>query len=100
MSNEKDIIYRQDAIDEVDAWLRDRMTDVKNGKSLTDRLKDLPSAQSEIVQCKDCLFGYRYFDVQNGVTDSWVECRNPEGLNRDVSDEGFCSASCRRKENR
>lgn len=48
----KDIIYRQDAIDEVVAWLRDRMTDGKNGKSLTDRLKDLPSAQPEWTEIR------------------------------------------------
>ena len=42
-----DLIERQAAIDEVVNWLKDRMTDVKNGKPLTDRLKDLPSAQPE-----------------------------------------------------
>lgn len=42
-----DLIDRQAAIDEVVNWLKDRMTDVKNGKPLTDRLKDLPSAQPE-----------------------------------------------------
>lgn len=42
-----DLISRQDAIDEVVAWLKDRMTDEKNGKPLTERLKDLPPAQPE-----------------------------------------------------
>ena len=42
-----DLISRQAAIDEVVAWLRDRMTDGKNGKPLTERLKALPSAQPE-----------------------------------------------------
>lgn len=42
-----DLISRQAAIDEVVTWLKDRMTDGKNGKPLTDRLKDLPSAQPE-----------------------------------------------------
>lgn len=50
----------------------------------------------EVVRCKDCIYGYLYVDVQNGVTDSWIECRNPEGLNRDVSIDGYCSASIRR----
>ena len=40
-----DLISRQDAINEVVAWLKDRMSDKKNGKPLTDRINDLPSAQ-------------------------------------------------------
>lgn len=59
-------------------------------------LKALPSAQPEIIRCNDCIYGHLYIDVQNGVTDSWIECRNPEGLNRDVSVDGYCSASIRR----
>ena len=42
-----DLISRQAAIDEVIAWLRDRMENNKNGKPLTDRLRELPSAQPE-----------------------------------------------------
>ena len=42
-----DLISRQAAIDEVLAWLKDLMTDGKNKKPLTERLKDLPSAQPE-----------------------------------------------------
>lgn len=48
--------------------------------------------QPEITYCKDCIFGHPYFDVYNGVVDSWIECQNPDGLNRDVSLDGFCSA--------
>ena len=49
-----DLISRQDAINEVVNWLKERMTDGKNGKPLTDRLKDLPSVQPEIIRCRDC----------------------------------------------
>lgn len=49
-----DLISRQAAIDEVLAWLKDSMSDKKNGKPFTERLKDLPSAQSEIIRCKYC----------------------------------------------
>ena len=57
-----------------------------------------PSTQPEIVLCKDCVFGHLYFDVRNGIDiDSWVECINPDGLYRDVSCEGYCSAAIRRK---
>ena len=56
-------------------------------------IKKLPSADVEpVVRCRDCIFGYKYFDVINGITDSWIECRNPNGLNRDVSCDGYCSA--------
>lgn len=50
-----DTISRQMAIDEVLAWLKDSMSDKKNGKPLTERLKDLPSVQPEdwIEQNKD-----------------------------------------------
>ena len=46
-----------------------------------------------VTRCKDCIFGYKYFDVINGITDSWVECRNPDGLNRDVSCDDYCPAA-------
>lgn len=53
---------------------------------------DMPAADVEpVVRCKDCIFGHKYFDVINGMTDSWVECRNPNGLKRDVSFDGYCS---------
>lgn len=42
-----DLIDRQTAIDAVLAWLKDSMSDKKNGKPLTERHKDLPSAQPE-----------------------------------------------------
>ena len=45
---------------------------------------------TEIVRCKDCRYGYHFYDVQNGITDSWVECRNPNGLNRDAPEDGYC----------
>lgn len=50
----------------------------------------------EVVHCQDCVFGYQYFDVQNDITDNCVECRNPDGLHRDVSMDEFCSVSIRR----
>lgn len=61
-------------------------------------IESAPSIDAvQVVRCKDCLFGHLCFDVQNGVTDSWVDCRNPEGLYRDVSLDGYCSASIRKK---
>lgn len=43
-----------------------------------------------VVRCKDCRYGYHWFETRNGITDSWIECRNPNGLNRDVSEDGYC----------
>ena len=72
---------------------------VDNVPKFYEWLESLPPADVvEATLCKDCVFGRRYFDVQNGETDSWVECTNPDGLNRDVSDEGYCSAGIRRGE--
>ena len=66
-------------------------------RELLDDIENLPSAQPEIVRCKDCIFGHLYFDVYNGVADSWIECRNPNGLNRDVADDGYCYAGAERR---
>ena len=68
--------------------LKQTITDIKNQPTID---------AVQVVRCEDCLFGHLCFDVQNGVTDSWVDCRNPEGLYRDVSLDGYCSASIRRK---
>lgn len=62
-------------------------------------VSNLPSADPEIIRCKDCFYGYLYSGVYAGTTCSWVECKNPDGLNRDVSIDGYCSAAIRRKDN-
>ena len=49
-----DPIDRQAAIDEVVAWLKDCMSDKKNGKPLTERLRDLPSVQPKQTDCDYC----------------------------------------------
>ena len=58
--NNSDCISRQAAIDEVNSWLEDRMTDRKNGKPLTDRIKDLPSAQPDLSEYSDKLWRNAY----------------------------------------
>lgn len=54
-----------------------------------DRLA-IETAPPAVVRCEDCRYGYQFYDVQNGVKDSWIECRNPDGLNRDVPEDGYC----------
>lgn len=44
----------------------------------------------ELIRCVDCRYGYRWVEIRNGITDSWIECRNPDGLNHDVSEDGYC----------
>ena len=60
------------------------------------RIEKLPSAEPEIIRCKDCFYGYLYSGVYAGTTCSWVECKKPDGLNRDVSIDGYCSAAIRK----
>lgn len=55
-----------------------------HGRQLT------PIRVGEVVRCKDCKYGYQFYDVQKGITDSWVECRNPNGLNHDAPEDGYC----------
>ena len=52
---------------------------------------ELTCDRINVVRCKDCIYGHRCFNVCRGVTDSWVNCRNPKGLNRNVSNDGYCS---------
>ena len=53
-----DCISRQAAIDEANAWLLDCLKVNKQDRScgLIRRLEDLPSAQPEIIRCKDCIY--------------------------------------------
>ena len=78
--------------------LLDRIPNLYERREVARWVDEQPTAPvREVVQCKDCVFGHQYFDVQNGITENWVECRNPDGLNRDISSEGYCSASVRKK---
>ena len=52
----------------------------------------------ELVRCNDCRYGYHWVEIRNGMPDSWLECRNPDGLNRDVPEDGYCYCG-ERKEN-
>lgn len=74
--------------------------DIDEGLSTAiSELRLIPTADvEEVVRCKECLFGHRCFQLINGISDSWVECQNPDGLNRTVSDNGFCSASIERRD--
>ncbi len=52
--NSSNCISRQDAVEVADAiWT---VTGDKNVAKVWQQLKDLPSVQPEIIQCKDCMF--------------------------------------------
>ena len=90
-------LEEQPTADVVDKERYDRL--LENATIIAEALNKYQTADMvEVVRCKDCHYGLRCFDVRNGDTDSWVECTNPDGLYRDVSYDGYCSASIRRKE--
>lgn len=96
-----DLISRQAAIDEVVNWLKDRMTDTKNGKPLTDRLKDLPSAEPEIIRCKNCKHCLKSTDWKHrqSVGMSIWFCKKGHGCNftETVTSKDYCSWAERRR---
>lgn len=91
--NKNDSISRQAALDALKDSRFPGAPYVDAGMSIAiGVICDLPSADAvPVVRCKDCRYGHRFFDVINGTTDNWIECRNPDGLNRDTSEDSFCS---------
>jgi hypothetical protein len=68
-----DSISRQVAIDTANEWLLDCFHVQKQNRScgLIRRLEDLPSAQPEIIRCKDC----KYQDENwRRVSVRWLPC--------------------------
>ena len=57
--NDKDTIYRQTAIDEIDEWIKafrenGHKESAADACLIQDGIIKLPSAQPEIIRCKDC----------------------------------------------
>lgn len=71
----KDTIYRQDAIDALEwTWA---------GKAAFDAIKNLPSAEPEIIRCKDCkhrteLFDTRWHPCTDVPTNDYWYCADAE----------------------
>ena len=62
----RDLIERQAAIDAVEKESRvDGAYGYMDTKSIVDLLNDLPSAQPEIIRCKDCKWGDIYVSDGN-----------------------------------
>ena len=68
------LISRQAAIDAVIDWLKDCMTDKKNGEPLTEMLKHLPSAQPERKKGKWELHNTYHGDDTSGFVDTDWRC--------------------------
>lgn len=85
-----DTIYRQDAIDAVrHAWAK--------GLEPTQFLEDLPSAQPEIVRCKNCKNFRRNIPCVGGVYDGCGELLD-EGNEMPVEESFYCGYAERREE--
>lgn len=66
-----DLISRQEAIDTAEKESQiDGAYGYMDTKSIIDMLEDLPSAQPEIIRCKDC----RWRKDQSGSI-AWLPCR-------------------------
>ena len=81
-----DLISRQAAIDAANAvW---SVTGDKNVAKVREQIKDLPSAQPEIIRCKDCKWYFR-----GGAT--CMYCGLPHGVR---SKDDYCSDAERKEE--
>ena len=89
-----DLISRQAAIDVTDAvW---SVTGDKNVAKVWDQIKDLPSAQPEIIRCTECKH-YREYDseyVENAVVVQCMADRYP--ISETIPDGWFCAGAERK----
>ena len=90
-----DTISRQAAIDAANDWLLDCFKVQKQDRScgLIRRLEDLPSAQPEIVRCKDC----KYQDKGEHGGESWNLCGYRPWLYVPVTDDHYCGWAKRKE---
>ena len=83
-----DLISRQAAIDALHMHLMYRMGTDSNKKRLDEWINNLPSAQPEIIRCKDC----RHRDAETGF------CEGRGWPMQLVPDDGFCDKGERSEE--
>ena len=90
-----DLISRKWPIECVDeGWITFETEKDKN--KFIHLVRDTAPSAEEVIHCKDCFYGYLRKGIINGYEDAWIECINPDGLNRDVSIDGYCSAGVRK----
>ena len=91
-----DLISRQAAIDALHMHLMYRMGTDSNKKRLDDWINSLPSAQSEILRCKDCK--YRYIDEVHGPSCE-LDTGDPYATGRNADEDNWFCADAERRTN-
>ena len=95
--SDKDAIYRQDAIDAINAYLGLSAVSrtIQNMTSIQEILEKLPSAESKIIHCKDCK--HRDSNDCPMYYEEWIEIDEGDGyfdtdtiIHDWTTDEGFC----------
>ena len=99
-----DLISRQSAIDEVKrlhdvAWTNWKETKI-SANTMIDALKDLPSAQPEIIHCRECKY---WQDQEEGIVEVSICARPQNKLERlpmvmIINGDGYCSFAERRRD--
>lgn len=82
-----DTIYRQDAIEAINSHFGFNIEE-EYGSAVQEVINGLPSAQPEIIHCKDC----KWREDQNGSR-AWLPCRALI-----VPDDFYCARAKRREE--
>ena len=84
-----DLIERQKAIDE----LISEPPEMNYGFWYAEKIKALPSAQPEIVRCKDCIW---YELPSHKITENCVRWMKSNGILLPIKPDDFCSRAERR----
>ena len=94
-----DLIERQKAIDAIVAWAKDH-NEMPDGDDCIMIIGDLPSAQPEIIRCKDCRF---WQDQKEGIVEVPI-CARPQNKHDNhplvmiMGADDSCSKAERREE--
>lgn len=96
MMNNDDLISRADALNCFHDWI-DSHGDVHTADEMSEyqRIEQLPSAQPEIIRCKDCKHFIRDISCVEGRyngCDEWTD----NGNEIEVAEDDFCSYAERR----
>ena len=87
-----DLISRQAAIDAI----MGEPTDAHYPSWYAERLEQLPSAQPEIIRCKDCK--YRYIDEVHGPSCE-LDTGDPYATGRNADEDNWFCADAERRTN-
>ena len=88
--SDKDTIYRQDAIDAINAYLGLSAVSrtIQNMTSIQEILEKLPSAQLERHYCRECKWSRCHINLDKyGRSETYWHCLNWDG---GTDEEGFC----------